>query len=224
MSKFHAILSHRASAEKTVNGDERRAEADAIDDQLEKRQQQGIISPWNCELQDPHRPRRFSVSTIGSASSLLYSDFDTSVDSFGGSTTTGDDDDDDDDSDATTVETKSTDVTERPEVKTKDEERKDAAAIRWYAGEAESCADLHSLPHPRHHAKQDVTARVSFVPRHTSKEQPERVTRRSRVVTFDLVNNEKAPHYGTKPGHFETSKIHFPTSEGVSEVSERANE
>ena len=33
-----------------------------------------------------------------------------------------------------------------------------------------------------------------------------------------------ALHYGTKPGHFETSKIHFPTSEGVSEVSERANE
>ena len=31
-------------------------------------------------------------------------------------------------------------------------------------------------------------------------------------------------HYGTKPGHFETSKIHFPLSEGVSEVSERANE
>ena len=33
-------------------------------------------------------------------------------------------------------------------------------------------------------------------------------------------------HYGTKPSHFETSKIHFPTSEGVSEVSgasERAN-
>ena len=31
-------------------------------------------------------------------------------------------------------------------------------------------------------------------------------------------------HYGTKPGHFETSKIHFPTSEGVSEVSKQANE
>ena len=31
-------------------------------------------------------------------------------------------------------------------------------------------------------------------------------------------------HYGTKPGHFETSIIHFPTSEGVSEVSKRANE
>ena len=31
-------------------------------------------------------------------------------------------------------------------------------------------------------------------------------------------------HYGTKPGHFETSKIHSPTSEGVSEVSERASE
>ena len=30
-------------------------------------------------------------------------------------------------------------------------------------------------------------------------------------------------HYGTKPGHFETSIIHFPTTEGVSEVSERAN-
>ena len=29
-------------------------------------------------------------------------------------------------------------------------------------------------------------------------------------------------HYGTKLGHSETSKIHFP--EGVSEVSERANE
>ena len=27
--------------------------------------------------------------------------------------------------------------------------------------------------------------------------------------------------YGTKPGHFETSIIHFPTSEGVIEVSER---
>ena len=33
-----------------------------------------------------------------------------------------------------------------------------------------------------------------------------------------------AAHYGTKPGHFETSKIPFPTSEGVSEVSERASE
>ena len=33
--------------------------------------------------------------------------------------------------------------------------------------------------------------------------------------------------YGTKPGHFETSIIHFPTSEGVSgvsEVSERMSE
>ena len=33
-----------------------------------------------------------------------------------------------------------------------------------------------------------------------------------------------AVHYGTKPGHFETSKIHFPTNKGVSKVSERANE
>ena len=37
------------------------------------------------------------------------------------------------------------------------------------------------------------------------------------------VNFLKGTHYGTKPGHFETSKIYFPTSEGVSEVSERAN-
>ena len=29
--------------------------------------------------------------------------------------------------------------------------------------------------------------------------------------------------YGTKSSHFETSKIHFPTSEGVSEVNKRAN-
>ena len=29
----------------------------------------------------------------------------------------------------------------------------------------------------------------------------------------------KTAHYGTKPGQFETSKIHFPTSEGVSGVS-----
>ena len=35
---------------------------------------------------------------------------------------------------------------------------------------------------------------------------------------------EEQVHYGTKPGHFETLKIHCPTSEGVSEVSERANE
>ena len=38
------------------------------------------------------------------------------------------------------------------------------------------------------------------------------------------VKEAEAAHYGTKPGHFETMKIHFPTSEGVSEVSERANE
>ena len=34
----------------------------------------------------------------------------------------------------------------------------------------------------------------------------------------------ESAHYGTKPGHFKTSIIHLPTSEGVSEVSERANE
>ena len=31
-------------------------------------------------------------------------------------------------------------------------------------------------------------------------------------------------HYGSKPSHFETSKIHFPTTEGVSErASERVS-
>ena len=37
----------------------------------------------------------------------------------------------------------------------------------------------------------------------------------SRLVKSELAHN------GTKPGQFETSKIHFPTSKGVSEVSER---
>ena len=36
-------------------------------------------------------------------------------------------------------------------------------------------------------------------------------SKRVRLVT--------AVHYGTKPDHFETSEIHFPTSEGVSKVS-----
>ena len=39
-----------------------------------------------------------------------------------------------------------------------------------------------------------------------------------------VVRNYSPIRYGTKPGHFETSKIHFPTSEGVSEVNERASE
>ena len=30
-------------------------------------------------------------------------------------------------------------------------------------------------------------------------------------------------HYGTKPGHFETSKIHFPTSERGERMSERTS-
>ena len=38
-----------------------------------------------------------------------------------------------------------------------------------------------------------------------------------------MVRLKSGVHYGTKPGHFETLKIHFPTSEGVSEVSQRAN-
>ena len=40
----------------------------------------------------------------------------------------------------------------------------------------------------------------------------------------EAVEAKRELHYGTKPGNFETLKIHFPTSEGVSEVSEGANE
>ena len=43
-------------------------------------------------------------------------------------------------------------------------------------------------------------------------------------VAAQGAHRQVGSHYGTKPGHFQTSKIHFPTSEGVSEVSERANE
>ena len=44
------------------------------------------------------------------------------------------------------------------------------------------------------------------------------------VILITMVALITAVHYGTKPGHFETSIIHFPTSEGLSEVSEQANE
>ena len=48
----------------------------------------------------------------------------------------------------------------------------------------------------------------------------------SKIQSFDEDNEvtrwTMAMHYGTRPGHFETSIIHFPTSEGVSEVSERS--
>ena len=46
----------------------------------------------------------------------------------------------------------------------------------------------------------------------------------SRTADGESNQLQQPEHCGTKPGHFETSKIHFPTSEGVSEVSERANE
>ena len=38
---------------------------------------------------------------------------------------------------------------------------------------------------------------------------------RTRIVRAAF--RQAAVHYGTKPGHFETSKIHFPTSERTSE-------
>ena len=36
---------------------------------------------------------------------------------------------------------------------------------------------------------------------------------------MDAATFTTTAHFGTKPGQFETLKIHFPTSEGVSEVS-----
>ena len=46
----------------------------------------------------------------------------------------------------------------------------------------------------------------------------------SKPAKVDPALDQVRTHYGTKPGHFETSKIYLPMSEGVSEVSERANE
>ena len=43
------------------------------------------------------------------------------------------------------------------------------------------------------------------------------------IFVVAVATGEAVVHYGIKPGHFETSIIHFPTSEGVSEASERAN-
>ena len=44
------------------------------------------------------------------------------------------------------------------------------------------------------------------------------------LIESTSLSKPEGRHYGTKPGHFETSKIHFPTSEGVSKVNEQANE
>ena len=43
-------------------------------------------------------------------------------------------------------------------------------------------------------------------------------------LTVTVIDRIMTMHCGAKSGHFETSIIHFPTSEGVSEVSERASE
>ena len=45
-----------------------------------------------------------------------------------------------------------------------------------------------------------------------------------RWVALKLDEGADASHCGANLGHFETSIIHFPTSEGVSKVSEQANE
>ena len=61
----------------------------------------------------------------------------------------------------------------------------------------------------------------SFLPKLSASTSNDTVTNQTAALA---VGQADAMHYGTKPGHFETSEIHFPTSEGVSEVSERANE
>ena len=45
-----------------------------------------------------------------------------------------------------------------------------------------------------------------------------------RTIIDVLADLEQTTHYGTKLGHFETSNIHFPMSEGVSERCERTSE
>ena len=53
---------------------------------------------------------------------------------------------------------------------------------------------------------------------------PDNETTESSGVFFVTgVHFGDALHCGTKPGHFETSIIHLPTSKGVSGASERAN-
>ena len=50
------------------------------------------------------------------------------------------------------------------------------------------------------------------------------VTEVTNQLSMDNAICDSPVHCGTKPGHFETSIIHFPTSEEVSEESEQANE
>ena len=60
--------------------------------------------------------------------------------------------------------------------------------------------------------------------RTTGHTRPARVRVVAAVVALVVDVAVRPAHYGTKPGHTKTSMSHFPTSEGVSEVSERANE
>ena len=46
----------------------------------------------------------------------------------------------------------------------------------------------------------------------------------SSSSTIDPMRQMQQMHYGTKPGHFETSKIHFPTSEWCERTSKRTSE
>ena len=122
-------------------------------------------------LTDPHRPRRFSVSTIGSASSLIYSGATSSIsDSAGSTIITGDededDDDDDDNSDETTVETVSTEMDGMDDAETQASFTRVGECVGqkhcqprvWYVDEGESIADKHSLPYPN--IKEDEKERI----------------------------------------------------------------
>ena len=86
----------------------------------------------------------------------------------------------------------------------------------------ESPTMLLHLPTPLFHLRLQLRSRIS--PRKT-------ISTRFKSVKTPPPRPQPPPpplllpvHYGTKPGYYETLRIHFPTSKGVSEVSEQANE
>ena len=70
-----------------------------------------------------------------------------------------------------------------------------------------------------------IEAIVGDIPRDDAERQLVPLKRKAlRGTNLEFVRHlcrgVTSEHYGTIPGHFETSIIHFPTSEGVSEMSE----
>ena len=170
---------------------------DCVDGNIDRTPQQqqhhphqsiGRSQSSNASSIDPHRPRRFSVSTIGSASSLMFSEGASSVDSFGGNSSTSGEA-----SDATTVETVSTETAEESDRGRNGNKREEStgnatserlgfrntyrpvqngmsgtgpgngsAKKVWYSEENASCrADLNSLPQRRRARENDATSIVT---------------------------------------------------------------